>query len=124
MPDYPLAFPAALHPLAVKVARRRVQAVATSPFTLQQQVFDWGAKRWEITITMQRMGSTEAAVFGQFLEDLNGLVGTFTFNLDPWVPGLAPAPGTKTFRLASPLNLWDSDFSVEWEFEIEAIEAL
>lgn len=123
MPTYPLPFPA-IHPASVKVTRRRVQSVAQSPFTLQRQVFDWGAARWDITIIMQRMTVEEAAVFGRFIDELNGMVGTFDFNLDPWCPGLETPPGTRTFRLSDPNVVWDSELAVKWGFQIEAVENL
>lgn len=105
---YPLAFPN-VPPDKVKASLRRVQASVQSPFTLQQQVFDWNARRWEITVTMQKMDTEDAAVFGAWLHDLNGIVGTFTFNLTPWVPGVNPAPGTRTFRMVAPTQPWDSE---------------
>lgn len=123
MPTYPLTFPA-IHPASVKATRRRVQSIAQSPFTLQQQVFDWNASRWDLSIIMQQMSAADAAVFGRFMDDLNGIVGTFTFNLDAWCPGLATPPGLRTFRLSSSSTVWDSEYAVKWGFQIEAIEAL
>ncbi len=121
MPTYPLAFPS-IHPASVKVTRRRVQATTISPFTLKRQVFDWNASKWEITIVMQSMDNVDAQIFGKFMDDLAGMVGTFTFNLTPWVPGLTTAPGTKTFRLAGPNTVWDTERAVTWGFQIEATE--
>jgi hypothetical protein len=123
MPTYPLTFPS-IHPANVKATRRRVQAIAQSPFTLQQQVFNWNSARWDITIVMQMMTVDEAATFGRFMDDLNGVVGTFTFNLDAWCPGLETPPGVRTFRLASPSVVWDSEKAVKWGFQIEGIESI
>lgn len=121
MPTYPLAFPS-IHPASVKATRLRVQSAAISPFTLKLQVFDWNASKWAITIVMQRMDSVDAQTFGRFMDDLAGMVGTFNFNLTPWVPGLAVPPGTKTFRLSNPNTVWDSEKAVVWGFQIEATE--
>ena len=121
MPTYPLAFPS-LHPAKVKAMHRRIQSVTQSPFSLKRQVFDWGAARWEISITMQVMPAVDAAVFGAFLENLNGLVGTFSFDLTPWCPGVSPAPGSRTFRLSNPSQSWDSDMASTWNFQIDAVE--
>lgn len=121
MPTYPLAFPS-IHPASVKATRRRVQAATISPFTLKRQVFDWNASKWEITIVMQRMDTVDAQAFGKFMDDLAGMVGTFTFDLTPWVPGLTTPPGTKTFRLAGPNTTWDTEKAVTWGFQIEATE--
>ena len=123
MPTYPLIFPQ-IHPASVKATRRRVQAIAQSPFTLQQQVFNWNSARWDVTIIMQMMTVEDAAIFGRFMDDLNGMVGTFTFDLDPWCPGLETPPGARTFRLASPNSVWDSEKAVKWGFQIEGIESL
>ena len=118
-----VAFPAALYPDKVNAVRRRAQAVATSPFSLSSQVQDWGGRRWEITIVMPRMTAGDASIFSAWLESLDGMVGTFTFDLTPWVPGLVPAPGLRTFRLAAPRNQWESDREAIWdEFQIDAVE--
>ena len=123
MPTYPLTFPA-IHPDKVVPTRRRVQSAAESPFTLQRQIYDWGASAWKISITMQPMGREDAQVFGEFLDQLNGMVGTFTFDLDPWCPGLTNAPGVRTFRLSDPNVTWDSDKAAKWGFQLEAVENL
>ncbi|EIP96878.1 hypothetical protein OpiT1DRAFT_01305 [Opitutaceae bacterium TAV1] len=120
---YPLPFPA-IPPGKVKASLRRVQSSAQSPFTLQQQVFDWNASRWEISVTMQKMGVEDAALFGRFIHGLNGIVGTFTFNLTPWTRGVSPAPGVRTFRLSAPTQPWDSDLGVTWDFQFDAVEVV
>ena len=120
-----IAFPAALYPDKVTAVRRRAQAVATSPFSLSTQVQDWGGRRWEISILMPRMTQADASIWGAWLESLDGMVGTFTFDLTPWVPGLTPAPGVRTFRLAAPLNQWEADRVAIWdEFQIDAVEVV
>lgn len=123
MATYPLAFPA-IHPKHVKAELRRVQAATQSAFTLTQQVFDWRAKRWEISITMQTMDVEDAEAVGAFLHDLNGMVGTFMFDLTPWCPGVSPAPGVRVFRLSNPKQAWDSEKAVTWESQIDAVEAV
>lgn len=119
MPSYPLTFPS-IHPGKVKATNRFVQSSATSPFTLKKQIYDWGASQWIATITMQPMDAEDATTFGAFLNDLNGIVGTFNFDLDPWVKGASP--GVVTFRLARPLHNWDSDKAVVWDFQIDVEE--
>jgi hypothetical protein len=119
------AFPSTLFPDRIKATRRRAQAVASSPFSLSTQVFDWGAARWEITVTMPEMVAEDAAIFGAWIESLGGMVGTFTLNLTPWVPGLDPAPGVRTFRLAAPVNLWEGDRAHIWAgFQFDAVEVV
>jgi hypothetical protein len=120
--SYPLAFPAGIWPKQVKAQLRRVQSVVQSPFTLKRQVYDWGAARWEITVTMQTMDAADAAVFGQFLNALDGVAGTFTFDLNPWCPGVNPAPGGRTFALKSPDISFDATLATTWEFQFDAVE--
>jgi hypothetical protein len=117
------AFPATLYPDSVKVARRRVQARAESPFSLTNQIFDWNASRYEISIIMPQLSQADAATYGAWLESLNGMVGTFTFNLDPWIAGTTP--GTRTFRLVSPVTNYDADRAYIWRgFQLDAIEVV
>jgi len=117
------AFPNTLYPLNVKTVYRRVQARAESPFSLTTQIYDWGAARWEISITLPTLDRAQADTFGAWLTSLNGMVGTFTFDLNPWVSGTAP--GTRTFRLAAPLAHWQADYRAAFEgFQIDAIEVV
>lgn len=119
MPTYPLTFPS-IHPGKVQMSKRFVQAKAVSPFTLEAQIYDWQASQWFGTIIMQPMDADQAAIFGAFLNDLNGMVGTFEFNLTPWCKGADP--GTKTFRLASPVHPWDSTKGVIFDFQLDVEE--
>ena len=123
MPTYPLTFPTNVYPENVHVRRRTVAAVAESPFTLTQQVYQFPGKRWEIEVTIQPMIAAEAALWTQFFYDLQGKVGTFYFDLTPHCPGLSPAPGSKIFRLIEDPG-WDSRFTTEFGFTFKAVEAL
>lgn len=117
------AFPTTLYPDTVKATQRRSQARAESPFNLSTQVYDWGAARWEISIILPKLNQTEAAVFGAWLQSLNGMAGTFTFNLNPWVAG--STPGERTFRLAAPLAAYEADRVGIWSgFQIDAVEVV
>jgi hypothetical protein len=90
----------------------------------KRQVHDWNASAWELSITMQRMDAEDAAVFGAWLESLNGIAGTFTFDLTPWCPGVTPAPGSRTFALAEPVASWEVEKRVIWTFQIDAMEVV
>lgn len=124
MPSYPLTFPTNIYPEVVRVRRRTATGIAESPFTYTQQVYQFPGARWEIEVTLQPMPVTLAATWTQFFYDLAGRVGTFSFNLDPHCPGLSPAPGNVTFRLADPDTGWDSRLSREFNFTFRAVQAL
>ncbi len=124
MPSYPLTFPTNVFPDNVRVRRRTAAGVAESPLTYQQQVYQFPGARWEIDVTLQPMAAAEAALWTQFFFDLQGRVGTFTMNLTPHCPGLSPAPGSKTFRLADGAPAWDSKLAVQFGFMFSATEAL
>lgn len=121
----PINFPSTLYPDRVVATHRRVQARAESPFSLQEQIFDWGSARWEITITLPDLGSADAATLGAWLESLGGITGTFYFDLTLWVPGLTPNSGVRTFRLVAPINTWDSEQALIWGgFKFDAVEVV
>ena len=124
MPSYPLTFPTNVHPENVRVRRRTATAVAESPFTLQQQIYQHQGARWEIEVALQPMPYDEADEWTQFCYDLAGRVGTFTMNLNAHCPGLSPAPGSITFRLADSDVGWDSKLAREFGFSFRAVQAL
>ncbi|MDP1580653.1 MAG: hypothetical protein Q8M02_10260 [Candidatus Didemnitutus sp.] len=121
---FPLAFPTAIFPANVRVTRRTAAQVSESPTSYTQQVSVSPGERWEIDVTMQKMGVADAAAFTQFFYDLRGRVGTFTFDLTPHCPGLSPAPGAVTFRLSEQNPGWDSTLAREFGFTFSAVEAL
>lgn len=122
-PTYPLNLPTNVFPDTTHVVRHVVAAIAESPFTLSQQVYQWPGARWEIEVTLQAMSPTEAALWTPFFYNLNGKVGTFNFDLTPHCPGLVPAPGVKAFRLIE-VPGWDSRVAVDFGFSFKAVEAL
>lgn len=124
MPSYPIAFPSKPIPAEVKVRRRSVVARFDNTYTLQQQVQLFPATRWEIEVTLQRMTSADAEEWTRFMTDLQGGYGTFSFNLTPYCPGMSPAPGVKTFRLAANDPGWTTQFGMTYDFTFAAIEAL
>jgi hypothetical protein len=124
MPSYPLTFPTNVFPESIRVRRRTATGLAESPFSFTQQVYQHPGARWEIEVTLQPMPADLAASWTQFFYDLNGRVGTFQLNLDAHCPGLSPAPGNVTFRLADPDIAWDSKLATEFSFSFRAVQAL
>jgi hypothetical protein len=124
MPAYPLTFPTNVAPAEVRVRRVQAQARYDNPLQLSSQVQLRSAARYEIDVTLQPMPHDLAGPWLQFLYDLQGSFGTFTLNLDAYAPGLSPAPGTRTFRLASGETEWSSKLATEFGLGFSAIEAL
>lgn len=124
MPAYPLTFPTYPVPLKVRVRRRTAAAVAESPTTFKQQIYQHPGARWEIDVTIQKCTAEEAQVWTQFFYDLQGVVGTFNFNLTPYCPGLTPAPGSTRFRLSEAETGWDSELACLYDFSFRAVQDL
>lgn len=118
------AIPTNIAPAKVRVMRRTAAAVVESPTSLKQQVYQHPGKRWEIEVSIQPMPRAKAALWTQFFYDLEGVVGTFTMDLNPHCPGLTPAPGVVTFRLAEPVIGWDSELATTFGFTFRAVQAL
>ncbi len=117
-------FPTNVAPQRVRVSRRTAAAVVESPTSLKLQVYQHPGKRWEIEVTLPPMPRDLAAAWTQFFYDCEGPVNTFAVNLDAFCPGLSPAPGSVTFRLAEPVVGWDSELALTFGFSFRAVQAL
>jgi len=76
-PSYPLTLPSAPAFKKSRWTLRRVTAVSESPFTGQQQVFDYGYALWTANLTLPPMLRADAANWEAFMMKLHGRVGTF-----------------------------------------------
>jgi|11BtaG_2_1085332.scaffolds.fasta_scaffold74165_1 hypothetical protein len=63
----------------VEMRLRRSIAVAESPFSYDQQVYDFGGARWEAEVTLRPLSYADARAVEGFLIGLKGQSGTFTF---------------------------------------------
>lgn len=124
MPSYPLTFPTNVFPDNVRVRRRTPTGVFEAPTSNKLQIYQHPGGRWEIEVTLQPMPYDEADEWTQFIYDLQGRVGTFTYNINAHCPGLSPAPGAITFRLADPDVGWDSKLAREFGFTFRAVQDL
>lgn len=77
---------------AVTRTLRAAAAATESPFTLEQQVQDWGGAVWEYEIEFAARQGPDGRRLAAFLAALRGPVGTFTFR-DPFIQN-PPALGT------------------------------
>lgn len=88
---YPLTFPSDLTFTDMQVTLRNSSAANTSPFSLEQQVYDFRGEVWEISGSLPPMNREQAEVYTSFILSLRGQVGTF----------LMPIAGAK-----APLGSW------------------
>lgn len=121
---FPLSLPSSPAPREVTIWRESVVAVTTSPFSLGEQVYVHPGKRWKLHITFPPMVEADAAAWYQFFFDMNGREGTFSFNLNTYLPNLNPAPGTKNFRFDQNVQQITIDVVKHYGFEIDASEVL
>lgn len=119
--SFPLAFPAGVVPKRVTVGQIVAQPMRRNPYSLRPQVVDRGGRLWTVAIQFQTSARADAAVIIPFLIDLQGRVGTFTLNLDAYVPGLDPAPGLVTFRPDNPPS-WDVELQTVFECMLTATQ--
>ena len=77
-----------------------------------------------LEITIQKCDAAEAAIWTQFFEDLDGVVGTFNFQMNPHCPGLDPAPGLVRFRSADAELGWDAELATLFDFSFRAVQDL
>lgn len=78
---YPLDFPTDLG--LNDFTLRAVNAVARteSPFTFQEQVYDWGGQKWELEAKIPVTTRATAEIYASFLIKLKGKKGTFTITI-------------------------------------------
>jgi len=88
---YPLTFPDVLTIEGFEINLRTSSAKNTSPFSLEEQVYDFGGEAWEFSGAMPTMVRENAAIYTSFIMSLRGQVGTF----------LMPIPDSKV-----PLGSW------------------
>ena len=50
-----------------------------NPFSGYQQVYDWGSKFFEVSVSMPFMITSVALLWATFIESLNGVTGVFQF---------------------------------------------
>jgi len=76
-PSYPLTLPSTPAFSKARWSLKRVTAVSESPFTGQQQVYDYGYALWTAALTLPPMLRADAANWEAFMMKLHGRTGTF-----------------------------------------------
>lgn len=66
-------------PRSVEWNIRNLVGESTSPFSGQQQIYDWSASWLEGAVTYQKMKDAQFRAFSAFLKSLHGIAGVFSF---------------------------------------------
>lgn len=74
---YPLSLPAVKGPRTIEWHAKSVVASSKSPFTLKEQIYEYGGQIWEADITLPPMKRADAETWVAFLMALHGRRGTF-----------------------------------------------
>lgn len=74
---YPIEHPTSIGFESITLRAVDATAATTSPFTLRQQVLNWGGQRWEVDVTIPTVRRDLAAPWKAFLLSLKGQQGTF-----------------------------------------------
>lgn len=111
IPSYPPA------PSSFEINEVNIVGVSTSPFTGQQQTFDWNAEWSEASITMPAMKYADAQNWVTFLKALKGTLCVFQFGS---AFGAAyPEIGSRYWRLKGNSRKWsvtkDRVYSIQFE---------
>ncbi len=97
---YPLSFPSTGGISNIMFTATDVIGISQSPYTFQQQLFQYPGQRWEASVTLPPMKRDDAETWVGFLLSLKGRLGTFYLN-DPncFEPqGAALTVATNTFN--------------------------
>lgn len=76
-----IAWPAAVTSTACQIEANKVraQAINTNPFTLQQEIQDWQASIWELSVQLPPMDGNDGQNWMYWFDNLNGVVNVFQF---------------------------------------------
>ena len=108
MPSYPLTIPAELKPKTVKLTKEHNAARSTSPHSFVSQTYVHSGERWLLELTFAPVPDDAGAVNAvQFYQDLQGLEGSFNFDISPYDEGVS-GDSTVAFELmdSNPLAGW------------------
>lgn len=77
--SYPLAFPDYDQVEMVRWQSVNAVGISQSPYTFQQQVYDYQAGTWTVDIDLKWLTRAQAMPIISFIDKLRGQYGTFTF---------------------------------------------
>ena len=85
----PIQFPSTIKAKQHDLRMVRSVAMTESPFTYDQQVYDFGGARWEMDIVFPRLTVDDARTLQAFLISLKGMYGTFYYGSEAWIQSVS-----------------------------------
>jgi hypothetical protein len=76
---YPIDFPSDLSVSSITITPRNAVGRNESPFTFQEQIYDFGGEQWQVEGTLPLMNKATAEKYVSFMLKLKGRYGTFLF---------------------------------------------
>lgn len=92
--NYPLSLPSAPGFQKFNMTATNIVGVAKSPFTFQQQTYEWPGEYWSLDAVLPPMKIDQAQAWVTFLMSLRGILGTFYVGDDADVEPQGVATGT------------------------------
>src|SRR5580704_13071230 len=77
MITYPLSLPVTPGYSKINFTATNIVGLTKSPFTNQQQVYQWAGEYWSASVSMPPMNQSTAEAWMTFLVSLRGTLGTF-----------------------------------------------
>lgn len=115
-------FPTTVTPSSVRAIRRTSSRLAMSPFNFTQQVHDFKGRLRVVEFQYPPLSQADATTMEAFLEDCEGVTGTFTVDLDDYFPNSQPGSAV-SMRLANPEFEYDITTAMTYGFSFVAMEA-
>lgn len=92
--SYPLSLPSSPSWMKVNFTADNIVGVSKSPFTKQQEVYEWPGESWMVDVSLPPMDKATAEAWVTFLVSLRGCLGTFYIGDDTHAAPNGVATGT------------------------------
>lgn len=92
--NYPLALPSTPGWGRINFTANNIVGISKSPFTMQQQVYQWPGEGWEVDVSLPPMNQATAEAWVNWAVSLRGTLGTFYIGDDQHTEPRGVATGT------------------------------
>jgi len=102
--SYPITLPSTIKPSSVEWIECNTVGVSQSPYTKQQQVYEWSGSFWKVRADYEAMTRLEAQALIAAFSSLHGSRGTFYFGDYLFAAALGSPSGTPRVNGASQIG--------------------